>query len=454
MVSPVDLFECFLERHERINPAINAVVLVDEKGARRAAEASDKRAREGRRLGPLDGIPLTVKDNIHVGGLRATWGSLLFADFVPTRDDLPVARLREAGAVIVGKTNTPEFAMAQVTENRIFGRTVNPWQPELTPGGSSGGAVASVAAGICSLALATDAGGSIRRPASYAGVVGFRPSTGRVPRSHGFPALAMDFQVIGPIARTVSDVRLMMDCIARPDQGDRQSLTFRPFGSHAEAAQPGRRAPATIRYVPRAGSGPIDAEIARNVRLAAETFVDLGYRLEEAVAPYDPEEIDAIWATLIGVGVGRVLLGFDGWAGKIDAGLAAIAERGRSVTTAEFLATLDRIHELRAEFAAWMSDADAMLTPSSAALPWPAEHRYPVTIDNQPASPRAAAVFSTFVNAVGHPAISLPCSPSAKGLPIGFQLVGRYGEDERLIRLALEYEQARPWKDLWPDKIE
>ncbi len=433
-VSPVELLEGFLSRCERINPQLNALVLIDRNGARVAAKASEGRIRDGARRGVLDGLPITIKDNIYVAGLRATWGSRLFADFVPVDDDLPVARLREAGAVIVGKTNTPEFAMLPVTENKLFGVTRNPWDTELSPGGSSGGAVASVATGMVPLALATDAGGSIRRPASYAGVVGFRPSNGRVARRHGFPAVAADFQTIGPIARSVADVAAVFSCIAGPN---------------AEA-RPSSGKAARICYVASAGPGPIDAEIADSVKAAAKTFAELGHRVDEASAPYDPEEIDRIWSVLIGVGMRRVVESFDGWRAQIDDSLAQAIDRAASVSASDYAATLDRVSELRRQFAGWISDFDAMLTPSSAALPWPIERRYPAMIDGREASPRAAAVFATFVNAVGHPAISLPATPSRSGLPIGVQLVGRFGEDERILDLAAAFEAARPWRDRWP----
>src|SRR3984893_6288196 len=168
-VTPEDALESVLGRIEAVNPELNAVVTIDLAGARAAAAAAGARGRDGRALGPLDGIPLSVKDNLFVGGLRATWGSALFADFIAPQDDLPVARLRAAGAVIVGKTNTPELSLSGYTDNLVFGSTGNPWAPALSPGGSSGGAVAAVASGMAPLALATDAGGSIRRPAGRAG---------------------------------------------------------------------------------------------------------------------------------------------------------------------------------------------------------------------------------------------------------------------------------------------
>lgn len=221
VVSPLEVLTEILDRREKLDPILNAVVTLDREGATAAAAASEERYRTRASLGPLDGIPITIKDNLYVGGMRATWGSRLYSDFTAPADDIAVARLRAAGAVIIGKTNTPEFAISGHTDNPLFGVTRNPWDPSLTPGGSSGGAVAGVAAGLFPLALATDAGGSIRRPASYAGVVGLRPSTGAVARAFGFPPLALDFQAVGPIARTVSDLALMFEVIAGPDSRDR-----------------------------------------------------------------------------------------------------------------------------------------------------------------------------------------------------------------------------------------
>ncbi|MAO56937.1 MAG: hypothetical protein CMM61_14760 [Rhodospirillaceae bacterium] len=443
------LLDGALDRIRHLNPDINAVVLIDEAGARRAAEASDARRQAGAALGPLDGLPITIKDNIYVGGLPATWGSALYRDFTPPGDDLPVARLRDAGAVIVGKTNTPEFAMLPVTENKLFGVTRNPWDLSLTPGGSSGGAVASVAAGLTPLAIGTDAGGSIRRPAGYAGVAGIRPTTGRVARDLGFPAIAQDFQAIGPMARTVGDLILALSCIARPSATDRLSLAFPPFDMN-RAAFSGPNGKAVIRFVPRAGSGPVEAAVADSLRRAADTFADLGHDVTEADAPYDPEEIDRIWALMIGVGMGRVVDGVEDWETKVDDGIRGVIERASEVSAGDYLRTLDRIQELRADFARWMTGVDAMLTPASATLPWPAERRFPETVDGAPAGPRAAAAFATFVNAVGHPAISIPGDPAPTGLPIGVQLVGRFGHDEDLLALALEFEAAKPWRDRWP----
>lgn len=243
--TPDAVLEACLDRLAAVNPLLNAVVTVDAAGARAAAAASTARWRARTPLGPLDGVPMTVKDNLFAAGLRATWGSRLFADHVAPVDDTPVARLRAAGAVILGKTNTPELSLAGFTDNPVFGPTANPWAPDRSPGGSSGGAVAAVAAGIGPIALATDAGGSLRRPAGHAGVATLKPGLGRVPRRHGFPPLAADFQVIGPIARTVADLRAVFETIADP-----------------ALPAPARRPRLRLRAVGACGDAPVDAEVS------------------------------------------------------------------------------------------------------------------------------------------------------------------------------------------------
>jgi aspartyl-tRNA(Asn)/glutamyl-tRNA(Gln) amidotransferase subunit A len=444
-VSPVELLEVFLERCARLNPVLNAIVAFDHEAARRAAQAAEQRMRQGARLSPLDGLPVTIKDNLFAEGLPATWGSVLYRDFRPPQDDVAVARLRAAGAVIVGKTNTPEFALSSFTDNRLFGPTRNPWNPELTPGGSSGGAVASIAAGMAPLALGTDAGGSIRRPASYVGIVGLRPSTGRVARVHGFPPMAHDFQVITPAGRTVADTALLYRCIAGPDPRDRASLAF-DAPQAASAPLPRLR----IRHVKGIAGAPLDREIAAAVSSAAAVLRGLGHAVEKGAAPYDLAEIDAIWGTLTGASLARALAAHVDWRDKVLPASAAVAERGAAIPAAQYVETIETVIRLRRRMPEVFNDFDVLLTPASAALPWRIGEPYPAEIDGREAGPRAAGAFATFVNAAGLPAISVPVTPAASGLPIGMQLVGRFGEDERLLALAGEFEAAQPWAARWP----
>ena len=261
-LDPVQVLEACLERIRATNPVLNAVVTLDAAGARAAAEASAARWQAGAALSALDGVPITVKDNLFVGGLRATWGSRLHGNHIAPRDDIPVARLRAAGVVILGKTNTPELALAGFTNNPLFGSTGNPWAPDYQPGGSSGGAVAAVASGMGPIALATDAGGSLRRPAGHAGVATIKATPGRVPRRWGFPPLAADFQVIGPIARSVRDLRCALSLIGDP----------RPVPS----------APARLKIlaVRRCGAAPVDPDVLAAFDDALNVLRRLGHSVE------------------------------------------------------------------------------------------------------------------------------------------------------------------------------
>jgi len=445
-LSPVEVLDVLLARIAELNPRLNAVVTLDERGARAAAQASERRWREGKPLGPLDGVPLTVKDNIPVAGLRTTWGSRLYADFVPARDELPIARLRAAGVVILGKTNVPEFTLQGFTDNPLFGTTRNPWDLALTPGGSSGGAVAAVAAGLGPLAIGTDGGGSIRRPASHAGLVGLKPSAGRVTRCDGLPAILLEFEVIGPMARTVGDAVLAMRAITTPDPRDPASMTFagRPF--EVPARLPSRR----ILYAPRFGDAPVDPEVASSVAAAARVFERLGHRVEEAASFDLADEVNDAWPVIGQAGLAWLLAQHPGWQGKLGPALAAMGTAGAAAPATRFFGALERVNAMRARLATLFTDYDLLLTPCAAALPWSAAEPQPPTIAGRAVGPRGPAVFTGFVNAAGLPGISLPCTPSSRGLPIGLQLVAPPGEDGVLLAIALEFERVAPWADRWP----
>jgi aspartyl-tRNA(Asn)/glutamyl-tRNA(Gln) amidotransferase subunit A len=438
---PLSLFDALVDRISRINPALTAIVELDA-GARSAARRSTERYAREEPLGPLDGVPVTIKDNILVARLHCRWGSRLYADYVPAQDELPVARLRAGGAVIVGKTNVPEFTLEGVTDNLLFGTTRNPWDTRLTPGGSSGGAVAAVAAGLGPLALGTDGGGSIRRPASHTGLVGLKTSIGRVARGPSLPQILLDLETIGPIARTVDDVALAMQVIGAPDVFDRRSLAI------GDARRRGR--PLRLRYVRRFGDAPVDPAILESTDAAARALAALGIAVEEGPLPFDIAPVTEMWPVLGQVGAAFVAGLHPGREGEIGPRMRAQAEAGQAIPATRYLAIVESLDAFRREVTAAFEHVDLIMTPATAALPWPVEDPFPAHIDGRPVGPRGHAVFTAWVNACGHPGIALPSAPAPNGLPTGFQLVGPYGADALLIEVGREFEAAQPWRDRWP----
>jgi aspartyl-tRNA(Asn)/glutamyl-tRNA(Gln) amidotransferase subunit A len=431
--TPRDALEAVLARIDAVNPKINAIVTFDTGGARRAADASAARWRQRAALGAFDGIPLTVKDNIPVRGIRATWGSRLYADWIPEHDELPIRRLRDSGAAIVGKTNCPEFTLQGYTDNLVFGVTRNPWDLALTPGGSSGGAVAAVAAGLGPVAVGTDGGGSIRRPAAHTGIVGFKPSRDAVARADGFPVILFDCEVIGPIARTVADARALFHALAGT--------------SPSESA---RVRALRVLHVPQFGGSPVDPDIARSVTDAAHDLATFGHAVEEGEAPFDIEALNRAWPVISQAGLAWLLKGHSDRLGEISPPMREMAANGAALSATDYYAALEIVMKVRQELGLFFTRYDLILTPSIAALSWPADQPFPPIIAGHAVGPRGHAVFTAFANMAGCPAISIPCAPATNGQPIGFQMVGAIGRDELLLAVAAHYEQLRPWANRRP----
>jgi aspartyl-tRNA(Asn)/glutamyl-tRNA(Gln) amidotransferase subunit A len=435
-ITPDAVLEVTLERLAEVNPRINAVVALDLDGARTAARESARRWRDGLALGPLDGVPVTIKDNILARGLRATWGSRLYAEYVPELDEEPVARLRNAGAVILGKTNVPEFTLHGFTDNVLFGPTRNPWDLALTPGGSSGGAAAAVASGIGPIALCTDGGGSIRRPAAHTGLVGFKPSRGMVPRDTGFPAILYDFEVAGPIARNVDDIVLAMRVMGGPQW--------------RELSDPPHDRRLKILHIAAFRDEPVDPTIGRAVADVAAKFGNAGHHVEHALRFDLARPIGEIWPIISSSGVAWLLAQHDGAENKVGPALAEMARQGATYSAADYLGALDAIQKLKREFDTLFERIDVLLTPTTAAMPWLATETHPTVIAGQPVGPRGHAVFTPFANALGLPAISLPCHSWPDDAPIGFQLCAARGQDAVLLELAREYERQTETGFRWP----
>ena len=429
------LLDRSLERIARLDSTLNSFVALDKDGARIAARESDGRLKNGQARSALEGIPLSVKDNILVRGMAATWGSRAFADFFPERDELPVERLRAAGAVILGKTNVPELTLEGYTSNDLFGTTGNPWDPRLTPGGSSGGAAASVSAGFVPGAIGTDGGGSIRRPAAHTGLVGWKPSTGRFPRLWGFPSILTDFEVVGTLTRSVADARLLDAILGGPDARDRSSLSAPLPVPVSDGGWPEGRP--RILFVPRFGDVPVDPEVAVATANFAALLADQGAEVTEGNLFFDLDMANHIWRVISRTGVAYLMNWRDGKLKDMaGASARAMAQDGQSFSAADYLDALENVANFRLGLAEVFSTYDLVLTPSAGALPWAADRPYPETIADRPAGPRDHAVFTGWVNIAGQPAISLPVALSASGLPIGAQLIAGFGRDPELLAYA------------------
>jgi aspartyl-tRNA(Asn)/glutamyl-tRNA(Gln) amidotransferase subunit A len=427
--TPGEVLEAVLRRVEDVNPAINAIATLDAEGARAAASESGARYWKRQPLGPLDGVVITVKDNIPVANLPCTWGTEIFRDFVPTRDETPVARLRAGGAIILAKTAVSEFSNGRgIVSTPLFGTTRNPWNLLLTTGSSSGGAAAAVASGIGAAALATDGGGSIRIPASNCGLFGLKPSAGQVARAHGLPVLMNGQEVIGSLARCALDLDLMMRIIAGPDDEDAASWQA-PTWPDGELSPPGK--PRRILHVPKIDGKTAMPEVDIACRRIADVLRALGHHVETGQLPFRPEDI-ATARTTTRAGMAW-LLRDKHWRGRTDDFYVGVTEAGEKMSAVDYVEATAAARRVQAAAGLFFRDYDLVLTPVGTLLPGPAD----IAIQGD------YTIFTSFGNIAGLPAISIPAELSSGGIPIGFQLTGRFGSDRVLLQIALQYEQYR-----------
>ncbi|MBI2016023.1 MAG: amidase [Candidatus Rokubacteria bacterium] len=445
-LTPVEVTDAALARLEAVNPLLNAFCLVAAERAREQAREAEIAVVKGEPLGPLHGVPISIKDVLATRGLATTGGSRLFADAVPEEDAIPVARLKAAGAVILGKTNTSEFGHKAVTENPLFGVTRNPWNPERTPGGSTGGGGAAVAAGVGPLALGSDGGGSVRIPAAFCGVFGLKPSFGRVPHAGGFPGFT-HVSHVGPLARTVRDAAALLDVIAGGDDRDRRSLPREP-GSYLEACDAGV-AGLHVAWTPDLGYAAVDPRVRALCETAAAEFESLGCHVE-VVSPgwEDPE---AWFGTLIAAQF------YAAWSDRLpdaeplmDPTLVTLIRRGGAVPARDYVLAVDRIEAYWAEVRAFLERFDLLLMPTVAVPPFDAGARPPREVDGRSVSVLGWMPFTFPFNLTGQPAASVPAGFTDDGLPVGLQIVGRRHADATVLAAAAAFEAARPWSDRRP----
>ena len=444
-LTPTAVVQAIHARIDAVNPRLHAVVARRDDAVLAEAAAATRRFEQDRPLSALDGIPLTIKDSLFLTDLPTTCGTAALREHRPGHDELAAARARAGGALLLGKTNVPEFANDGYTANPLFGVTGNPWNIALTPGGSSGGAVAAVAAGIGPLAIAQDGGGSIRRPASHTGLVGLKPSLSAWPRQHQLPGLLLDFDCIGPVARTVADARLLFDALRGPAALDRTSQA-----AAWAAAQPPPPSPLRVLYVEHLYGNPLDPQIAGSVGRAVDQLADLGHTVERGDLALDLRFLLDAWPEIGQVGLAAMFDQQPAWEAQASPRYQELAASGRRISGSRVWQIMERVTRLRRDSAALFERVDVIVMPSAAALPWPASDAYPTVIDGQEVGPRGHAVYTGWVNAAGLPGLALPTAPSRQGLPIGLQLIGGYGRDDMLFDLGAAYEALDPWADRWP----
>jgi aspartyl-tRNA(Asn)/glutamyl-tRNA(Gln) amidotransferase subunit A len=448
-LSPVEVVNAVLERIEKINPKINAYCTIVPELARAEAKKAEKMVLKGEKLGQLHGVPVSIKDLAFTKGIRTTGGSKMYEHFVPDKDAVFVERLKEAGAIIIGKTNTPEFGWVAVTRNPVFGTSFNPWDTSCTTGGSSGGAAAAVAACLGPIAQGSDGGGSIRIPSSFCGVYGLKPSFGRVPATPGFPGLWEGLSVTGPIARTVSDAALMLEVMSGYDSRDFYSIPQKAShylsGIRGDISIKGIK----IGWTTDLGYATVDKQVAKAVEKAAKVYEKLGCQVEEAHP--DAEDPQAAFSTQVGSALSAQLYDeLPKWGAQFERGLATYVERSKDISARDYVKARVKHLEYWGKIREFFEKYDLLLTPVLAVPPFSAELYSPSEINGKKVSGIAWMPFTYPFNITGQPAASIPCGFTKQGLPIGMQIVGRKYDEMTVLKASAAFERAQPWVEKYP----
>ena len=443
----IEVTRALLKRIEELNPRLNAFCTIAHESALEEARFADEKMASGEGKGPLWGVPVSVKDLLETKGIRTTFGSPHFANHIPDRDAVVVERLRAAGCPILGKTNTPEFGCTFTTENPVFGPTLNPWNTRKSPGGSSGGAAAQVAAGMGPLAIGSDGGGSIRVPASCCGVFGLKPHFGRIPswpRRDSWAALSH----LGPITRTVRDAAAFLNVAAGPDDRDRTSLpaSSLDYLKSCDGNIKGLR----VAWSPDLGYGKIDPEVRALCEKAAKAFEGMGCFVEEAQPGLSSPE---------NLFLQSIAPRMTAW---MEKELPDILKESKNpvfqffrrstddLSARDIVRNLFEIEELWDRIYAFFQKYELLLTPTIAAPPYDSGSTGPKYVGGEKVSPLLP--FFTFpFNLTGQPAASVPAGFTQEGLPVGLQIIGRRFDEKTVLRASACFEEVQPWRDRWPE---
>ena len=456
-VSPVDIIKDSLKRLEELNPTLNAFLTVTPEIAIEEARKAEKAIMSKQNLGLLHGLPIAIKDHISTAGIRTTSGSLIFKNNIPNKDDLIVQRLKSAGSISLGKTNLPEFGMIAATENYLGNDCVNPWDITRISGGSSGGAAASVAAGITPFSQGSDGGGSIRIPASLCGNFGIKPTTGRIPTTtkgviRTLPQFT--FSAISPVSRTVKDSALFLQSVSGPSLDDPNCIMTQPPNllDHLEKGIHGYK----IAWSPNLGSALVDKEVAESTEIAAKSFQSFGANVDLFPFSINNESLfrcfSTIMYTMMYQGMGNT---WEKHGAKMKPWLQTRFEYGSNVTGKDFLLAMEEMGKWKHTIDSVFENYDLLLTPTISVPAfqcgkWPTEINSS-KIDEFSVSQNAGFYhFAYPFNMSGNPAASIPCGFSSEGLPIGLQIIGKRGDELSVLKASTEYEKSHPWAKFIP----
>lgn len=448
-LSPVEVLEDTLDRIDRLDSELNAFTVVLHQSARDSAREAERRYREPDPPALL-GVPITIKDHIWMKDLPATNGSKALRDFRPSEDCGAVQHLKSAGSVIVGKTNNPEFLYRGYTANDLFGVTRNPWNLSRTPGGSSGGSAAAVAAGLGALSLGTDGGGSIRIPACFCGVVGLKPTFGLVPKLPGFrgwPSLSCN----GPIARTTRDVAVMMSVLGGLHAADDRSLPAPPVDWINAVTREGDLRDLRVAYTEDMGFAPVDHEVRAAFRSALTALADTDCQLfEDCPATSDPAPTWwRIAAAESYASEGDLLNEHEA---EMTSGTASIVRSGERLSARDYLDAQDARSRLSRSWAEFFHRYDLLVAPAMQIPAFSIDSEPPTQIEGRPCDPLFEDWCSMIyvANLTGQPSLTVPIGLSSDGMPLGMQIIGRRFEDAQVLRAGAAWERRHPWQQTWP----